>query len=354
MKNKLLQWLCCPLCKSSLVPDVFEVSADEEVLEGMLQCSGCDCTYPVIAGVPRMLTGEMQCDLWYQYPDFFHQYGSRFRNIQTASSDQALQKKRLTQSRFGYEWTEFDDYSCENFSEFIKPLPDGFFAGKLGLDVGCGAGRHLMSAAQLGAEVIGVDISQAVDAAFEHNKHHQYVHVVQADVYCLPFNENLFGFIYSLGVLHHLPAPEKAYHLLPAYLKSKGSFFVWLYAYMPRKVMLESLRMIAQKLSNKNIHRMAWLCNLVDYGLLINLYKLLSILPLIGSAVKRKAPLRVVEYARHGYHISLTDWYDRLSAPITNYYKRDEMRQWLADSTLCNQQLQAIGDSWWWLYGEAA
>jgi len=352
LEKKLMRWLCCPLCKANLTLDVFEASSDE-VMAGMLLCDGCDSTYPLIAGVPRMLTGEMQHDLWQQYPDFFRQYGSRFKDVQMGGVDQALQKKRQTQSRFGYEWIEFDNYACDNFSDFIKPLSDGFFLGKLGLDVGCGAGRHIRGASQLGAEVIGVDLSQAVDAAFQNNEEYPHVHIVQADVYRLPFNNNLFDFIYSLGVLHHLPEPEKAYHLLPAYLKPKGSFFIWLYAYMPRKVMLEALRMVAQRLSNKNIHRMAWLCNLIDYGLVINAYKLLSTLPLIGRIVEEKAPMRVAEYAGHGYHVSLTDWYDRLSAPITNYYKQTEMQQWLAGSTLSNQQLQAIGDSWWWLYGEA-
>jgi len=352
MHKKLMQWLCCPLCKSDLNLDKFEFTHGE-VLEGALICGSCDCSYPVIAGVPRMLTGEMQEDFRHQYPDFFDLYDSRLKTGKAELTDQALHKKRQTQSRFGYEWIQFDDYACDNFSEFIKPLSEGFFSGKLGLDVGCGAGRHIKGASQLGAEVIGVDLSQAVDAAYQNNVTSNNVHIVQADAYHLPFKSETFDFIYSLGVLHHMPAPEKAYHQLPTYLKSKGSLFVWLYAYMPRKVLLELLRIVSQKLSNKNIHRMAWLCNMVDYGIVINSYKLLSKLPLIGRIVDRFAPLRVIEYAGHGYQISLTDWYDRLSAPITNYYRQEKMQEWLDNSPLNNQQLQAVGDSWWWLYGEA-
>lgn len=347
-----MQWLCCPLCNASLTLDEFE-SFNGEVLAGVLLCSNCDSSYPVIAGVPRLLTGEMQSDLWQQYPDFFQQYGPRLVVAKTELIDQELHKKRQTQSRFGYEWIQFDDYACDNFSDFVEPLPEGFFSGKLGLDVGCGAGRHIMGASQRGAEVIGVDLSQAVDAAYHNNRDNSSAHIVQADAYHLPFKSETFDFIYSLGVLHHMPAPEKVYHQLPTYLKSKGSLFIWLYAYMPRKVLLELLRIVSQKLSNKNIHRMAWLCNIIDYGVVINSYKLLSKLPLIGRVVDRLAPLRVIEYAGHGYQISLTDWYDRLSAPITNYYRQAKMQEWLDNSPLNNQQLQAVGDSWWWLYGEA-
>ena len=351
MQQKLMQWLCCPVCKSALELEALECSGDR-VLDGILFCKKCDASYPVIAGVPRMLVGEIQNDLFQQYPDFFNKYASKFQNSGFTYSDQNIEKKRQTQSRFGYEWLQFDDYACDNFPEFIKPLPDGFFSRKLGLDVGCGAGRHIRGASQLGAEVIGIDLSQAVDAAYQNNLNNESIHIVQADVYQLPFQEGLFDFIYSLGVLHHLPEPEKAYYQLPLYLKKNGSLFVWLYAYMPRKVLLELLRNISQRLSNKNIHRMAWVCNMVDYGVVINLYKLFSNIPIVGKSIKKHAPLRVSEYAEYGYQISLTDWYDRLSAPITNYYKQDKMQAWLANSTLKNHQLEAVGDSWWWLYGE--
>lgn len=351
MRQNIMQWICCPSCGADLSLETFEAEG-KEVLAGALHCAGCAGVYPIIGGVPRLLTGKLQSDLQPQYPDFFRRYG-----LDPAAGhgeeDKELVSKRKTQSRFGYEWTRFDDYACDNFPDFVAPLPEHFFSGKLGLDVGCGAGRHIMRASQMGAEMIGVDVSQAVDAAYRNNAGDDNVHILQADVYHLPFRQAQFDFIYSLGVLHHLPAPEQAFHLLPAYLKPGGSLFVWLYAYMPRKMMLESLRIISQRLSNQGIHRMAWLCNLVDYGVFINLYKLLVKQPRIGRFFEHAAPLRVREYAGYGYQVSLTDWYDRLSAPITNYYTEEKMQQWLAHSSLGHTQLQAVGDSWWWLYGEA-
>ena len=97
---------------------------------------------------------------------------------------------------------------------------------------------------------------------------------------------------------------------------------------------------------------MAFLCNLVDYGVFINIYRILSRIPVVGRCLVRVAPLRVQEYAQHGYRVAYTDWYDRLSAPITNYYRRDEMQNWLTDSGMENARLEPEGDSWWWLYGE--
>ena len=97
---------------------------------------------------------------------------------------------------------------------------------------------------------------------------------------------------------------------------------------------------------------MAFFCNLIDYGIFINFFRLTQQLPILHKWIKQYAPLRIIEYATHGYRISYTDWFDRLSAPITNYYKETEMKMWLKRSELCNTKLMLEGDSWWWLYGE--
>ena len=178
------------------------------------------------------------------------------------------------------------------------------------------------------------------------------VHVVQADIYNLPIKDKSFDFIFSIGVLHHLPDPELGYRSLIPLLNAGGALFIWVYAYAARKVALELLRFVSQRLTNANIRRMAYVCNLVDYGVFVNFYRLLSALPLVGSLVKNSSPFRVKEYARHGFKVGYTDWFDRLSAPITNYYKRHDMIEWLGRSELSNTMLKFVEDSWWWLYGE--
>lgn len=320
MRERLLQWLACPACGNNLTLEN-GYSEGEEIIKGTLNCP-CGQTFPVIGGVPRMLCGDLSSE------------------------------KKATMERFGYEWLHFSGYNADNFKRFIAPLPPDFFKGKLGLDVGCGAGRHAGQAGNLGAEIVAIDLSQAVDTAQSHNADNARVHVVQADIYKLPLKPDTFDFIYSLGVLHHFPDPEGGYRSLVKFLKKGGALFVWVYARAPRKVALELLRFLSQRLSNKNILRMAYLCNLVDFGIFINLYKAARKLPCIGRLVDRYVPLRVKEYATHGFRTAYADWFDRLSAPITNYYKEHEMLNWLRNSGLCNTRLEMEGDSWWWLYGE--
>lgn len=350
MRENLLQWLVCPACGGKLKLEVMN-GKESEIIEGTLSCK-CTEIYPIISGVPRLLCGPIRDNLPELYPEFFHRY-SHLIDIKIDFKENDLKNKtKETASRFGYEWEHFSEYNCNNFKSFIAPLPDNFFKGKLGLDVGCGAGRHARQASELGAEIIGIDLSQAVDAARKNNMHNKQVHIIQADIYNLPFKHEVFHFIYSLGVLQHLPEPEKGYQALVQFLKREGALFIWVYAYAKRKVVLEILRTISQRLSNDNIRRMAFFCNLIDFGIFINLYRLLNNLPLIVKWVQRYSPLRIKEYAEYGCQVGYTDWFDRLSAPITNYYKENEMLSWLERSELVNTKLLLEGDSWWWLYGE--
>jgi len=117
----------------------------------------------------------------------------------------------------------------ENFQDYVYPLTPEFFAGKLGLDAGCGFGRHLHYATRYGAEVVGLDLSEAVLAAYRNNRESSRAHVVQGDIYRPPFARGTFDFIYSIGVLHHLPDPQGGFCALAPYIKPEGTLFAWIY-----------------------------------------------------------------------------------------------------------------------------
>jgi SAM-dependent methyltransferase/uncharacterized protein YbaR (Trm112 family) len=350
MREKILKWLICPICKQEFKLDVFSYKKNE-IIDGKLYCR-CDHNYPIVAGVPRLMNGDLQKKLLQLYPDFFNIHYNLFEYKEKEDKTSIIEKNILNMERFGFEWLKFYDYNCNNFQSFIAPLSSEFFNGKLGIDIGCGAGRHALQASQRGAEIIGIDISQAVDAAQYNNNTNDRVHIIQADIYNLPFRPGNFDFIYSLGVLHHLPDPESGYQVLIPFLKEGGALFIWLYAFSYRKVVLEILRAFSKQLSNINIQRMAFICNLIDYGVFVNLYRSSQKIPVLRKWIKQYAPLRIIEYASHGFRASYTDWFDRLSAPITNFYKENEMKAWLNQSGLCNTTLLLEGDSWWWLYGE--
>ncbi len=54
MKRRLLDILCCPVCKGDL--DLHVESEDTaEILEGTLTCKGCQVDYPIHEGIPDLL-----------------------------------------------------------------------------------------------------------------------------------------------------------------------------------------------------------------------------------------------------------------------------------------------------------
>ncbi len=98
------------------------------------------------------------------------------------------------------------------------------------LDGGCGMGRYLRVAAEMGAAtVVGIDLSRAVEAARDLSVELTNVQVGQADLFRTPFAAGTFDQIYSLGVLDHTPDPKQAFLELCRVLKPGGRIAIWVY-----------------------------------------------------------------------------------------------------------------------------
>jgi len=120
------------------------------------------------------------------------------------------------------------------------------------LDAGVGAGRFAEVAAGRGGEVFGVDLTSAVDAAYENIGRLENVHLAQADIFALPFKDGTFDLGYSIGVLHHTPDPAAAFRRLAAAVKPGGRMAVYLYpGYGPGRRGPDLIRAITTRLPLK-------------------------------------------------------------------------------------------------------
>ena len=71
-------------------------------------------------------------------------------------------------------------------------------------------GRYTLVSVSKGAEMIGLDLSNAIEIAYAKSLNTPIFHAIQGDIYNLPFRENYFDFAQTLGVIHVTPDPEQA------------------------------------------------------------------------------------------------------------------------------------------------
>jgi len=201
MKPSALKVLVCPACKGRL--DLRESERrGGEVLEGDLDCRDCLAVYPVRRGVPRFVSSG-------GYAGSFAYQWRHFRSVQLDSHNGRDESSRSFRETTG--WTAGDLRGCRV------------------LDAGVGAGRYAEVAASAGAEVFGIDLTEAVDAAYDNIGERAGVHLAQADIFAMPFREGTFDRAYSIGVLHHTPDPRAAFARVAESVKPGGRVAVYVY-----------------------------------------------------------------------------------------------------------------------------
>jgi SAM-dependent methyltransferase len=138
-----------------------------------------------------------------------------------------------TKTAYGLQWNRFRILRPEEDRATFRNRTDlskGDVAGKTVLDAGCGMGRYLRVAAELGpALLVGIDLSPAVVAAGELTSDLPGVAIVRGDLLRPPFGPHSFDVVYSIGVLDHTPDPRSAFLHLAALLKPGGRIAIWIY-----------------------------------------------------------------------------------------------------------------------------
>lgn len=202
MRRRLLDILRCPLCVSRLALDGDAGDADE-IETGRLDCAGCPASYPVEGGIPRFVPRD-------NYASNFDIQWNAFRRTQLDSAcGQSI--------------------SSDRFAHYTGWTADRL-RGALVLDAGCGAGRFAEVALSLGARVVAVDFSGAIDAARDNLKGKGDVDFIQADINALPFAPESFPFVYCLGVIQHTPDPDRSFRSLARMTAPGGRLAVDVYA----------------------------------------------------------------------------------------------------------------------------
>ena len=202
MKPSVLDVLVCPACKADLRVEITAQSG-AEIVEGTLTCTKCGVRYPIRGGVPRFVPDGI-------YANSFGRQWNWFRTVQIDSQNGMQRSEETLHEVTGWHDSEYH--------------------GRRLLDAGVGAGRFAERAAAKGAEVYGVDLTTAIDAAYRNIGQRPNVHLMQADIFALPFRRETFDLAYSIGVLHHTPDTRTAFTRVAETVRPGGKLAVYLYA----------------------------------------------------------------------------------------------------------------------------
>jgi SAM-dependent methyltransferase len=318
MKADLVELLRCPVTGSSLQLVVFE-EREGEVFSGELVSADKSRRYQIRDSIPRFVPER-------NYAENFGIQWNRFRETQLDSVS------GLPISR-------------DRFYAFSRWSPDQL-AGKLVLDVGCGAGRFAEIALQAGARVVALDYSSAVDACWSNLSGHKRLSVVQGDIFALPFLLGQFDFVYCFGVLQHTPDPERAFRCLPLQLRPGGMLAVDIYPWLVRNLGWSKywLRPVTKRLSPQVLF------NVVKHATrpMLRASRILGRTPAVGRYLRYLVP--VVSYegvyplsSSQLYEWAVLDTFDMLAPAHDHPQQRSALVRWFAEAGLENCTVERLG-----------
>lgn len=334
MYYNLLQYLSCPNCNidTSLEATIHKQDPDtKHIMQGELHCTQCNSVYPIISGVP-----------------FF-------------CSDLTDSTIDLNRKNFADEWTYFTSTIDK---ELAKDELDSYFHSfisykdldnKIVLDGGCGGGRfcYVVASESNAKEIIGIDLSNAVLTAFKNTKHFKNVNIIQADITKLPFKkkEKTFDFIYSVGVIHHLPKPQEGFNSLVKHLKETGKILVWVYGKEGNAIYINLADPIRKLITSKLPFRLnlflSFILSAILWSLIWAIY--FPINKVISKDLINKF-LPFNEYFEFFRKRGFKDFWrtilDKMIPTISYYISQDEFINWFKENNLNNKIYFRNGHSW--------
>jgi len=366
MRPRLMRWIVCPLCSNRLDLIAWQTeskpvsSADREILGaiaafdrsddletdvtlGALTCQSCRVYYPILNGIPRMLTYLTQIPGISELVPA-ERVRSDLKGFtlpgETPPTGELQVLKNFSTEWLGYRWTGENYWgvtadnmlNCKRYELGIRP---GDLQQKLVLEVGIGIGGTADAFSRSEAcELIGMDLGFAVDQARHYFGNNPRLHLVQASVFAPPFNADSFDVVYSHGVLHHTYSTCEAFGRLAKLPRSKkGMLYVWLYSHEQEEAtLLRRTLMLIERLTRPMLSRMPsalQTASLIPVLPFYMLYQNLYARPALG---KKYA-------ASYGWNEALHAARDRFTPPFAFRHSYEEVAGWFNAHRYGNVQM---------------
>lgn len=308
MTPDLISLLSCPVCVDTDLKLGEPVHVGGRVIAGNLLCPCCCTVYPIRDGIPRFVPegnlpkgGQLQARTAHNFGDAWQVYAARKKN----------------------------PYTEDQFLDWIKPLSRDDFANKIVLDLGSGLAGFTEYVTQYNPkQVVGLEISHAIDSSAYLLKDHPNLNLVQGNILSPPFKRAAFDLIYSIGVLHHLENPEEGFQMCAKLVKLGGRFFIWVYGQENNGFVIhvvEPMRKLAYKLPVRFVRY--WIAGPLGLLLFLLLHTLYNPrLPHFFRSLPYWSYFQWLRTYGFGYVVGMVT--DQLIPPRTNYHTGGELRRW--------------------------
>lgn len=205
-------------------------------VDELLICDRCETAYPVVGGVPVLLTYRTKLHGEFakrhsldnpNFPDLHAPVGER--QVQQSFT---LEWEGLTEDALTFTYTNEELFKLHrdvflrldecDYSASVKTV--------LNLGVGAGTESEILSRIFPQADIVAVDINLSLLSAPRRYSLNPRLHFVIASVYALPFREGWADQVFTQGVIHHTRSTKEAFDRLVPMTKPGGHLFCWVYA----------------------------------------------------------------------------------------------------------------------------
>jgi SAM-dependent methyltransferase len=308
MKPELLDALRCAQCGQHL--SLRESKAGEGgIVAGHMVCDSGAHSYEIVDGLPVLLPNGTG--------------------------------RNLTQESFAQQWAwhrsgKFEDGSLygKTAENELLAFQNSFglaslqqLAGKRILDAGCGSGRLDLYLARTvpTATVVGMDFSESARGAYAAVEGVPNAHILQGDLLRAPFAPESFDYVWSEGVLHHLPDSKAGLDALSRLVKPGGYLYIWVYESGYRNPYRAARALLYQPYRLPSLVRY-----LISWTLAIPLYLALRVRAATTGAGRG-----------YTFRRGVFSFFDTLSPEYCRAHSREEVRGWFA--SLGYQDLNFVG-----------
>ena len=236
---------------------------------------------------------------------------------------------------FGNEWEKFDNKSLSNkelkkiFNSYFKIFPKNYLNNKsVGIDIGSGSGRwaeyilpkvkklYLLEPSKKAIKISQKKLFMYKNAIF-----------INSEVKNIYKIKNKFDFAYSLGVIHHLNYPEKAFKLIRGKLKNNAPFLIYLYHNFENnnifyKLIWKVSDLIRSFVSKQNFFIKSIICDIIAIFIYYPLAKSSILFDLLNFNMDN-FPLSYYRYKP--FYIMRNDSLDRFGTKYEKRYSRTDI-----------------------------